>query len=206
MTGNDNIAIGVGSLATTEATHNSIGIGRSALNLSTGGENVALGYNAGVAVTTGTTNTMIGNLAGNAITTGSDNISIGNVGVAAESGIIRIGTTSTHTATHLTGTVYTADGTVQTSSIRYKKDVEPLDSSDALKLRPVRFKFKDGHGDSGRIAQYGLIAEEVAEVNPELVQFNPEGNPEGIRTHMLIPVMLSTIQELQARIKKLELL
>src|SRR5204863_403697 len=78
--------------------------------LATGDYNVALGYRAGLNTATGSHNIFIGDFAGQNITAGSNNIDIGNIGVANDSGIIRIGTVGTHTATYLAGTVHADDG------------------------------------------------------------------------------------------------
>jgi hypothetical protein len=163
------------------------------LNNVAGDRNIAFGYQAG------------------SNTDGSDNISIGNEGVAAESGIIRIGTSGTHTATHLVGTVFTPSGTVTTSSRRFKEDIQPLaDVSHGLEqLQPVTYRYKEGHGDGGKSLQHGLIAEEVAKVFPELVVFNQDGTVEGIRYGMLTPMLLSELQKVKtekdAEIRALEL-
>src|SRR5207244_10394265 len=131
--------------------------------------------------------------------TGDQNIYIGNLGVAAESNTIRIGSscincgpggsTGPHTATFIAGITGTAvagdtvvvDGNGQlgtiVSSLRYKDDVKPMDktSEAILSLRPVTFKYKKQIDAKSR-HQFGLIAEEVEKINPELVWRDAKGN------------------------------
>ena len=94
-----------------------------------------------------------------------------------------------------------ATSVTETSALRYKKYVKPLrsQSDNVYKLRPVHFKWKDDNrGD------IGLIAEEVGEIYPELVSIGVDGNAEGISYTKLTAVLIKTIQELSARIDKLE--
>ena len=94
-----------------------------------------------------------------------------------------------------------ATSVTETSALRYKKYVKPLrsQSDNVYKLRPVHFKWKDNNrGD------IGLIAEEVGEVYPELVSTGIDGSAEGISYTKLTAVLIKTIQELSARIDKLE--
>jgi len=94
-----------------------------------------------------------------------------------------------------------ATSVTETSALRYKKYVKPLrsQSDNVYKLRPVHFKWKDDNrGD------IGLIAEEVGEIYPELVSIGVDGNAEGISYTKLTAVLIKTIQELSARMDKLE--
>jgi len=95
-----------------------------------------------------------------------------------------------------------------TSSIRFKEDVRDLGaaSDDLMKLRPVTFRYKESD-----LQEYGLIAEEVAKVYPELVVNDDQGRPLMIRSQLLDPLLLNEIQkqrceieELKARLEKLE--
>jgi len=170
--------------------------------------------------TTGSNNIAEGYHAGFNLTTGSNNIDIGSPGVAAESGVIRIGTitgtTSTQSAAYIAGVygVKTATagtavfidssgqlGTVS-SSIRYKEDVQPMaEASDRLlKLRPVKFRYKKADASGEKPIQYGLIAEEVAEVYPELVVRDAmSGRIDGVRYEELAPMLLNELQQQRAR-------
>src|SRR5580658_8558294 len=146
----------------------------------TGNYNTASGTDALYANTTGSTNIAAGYKAGYNLTTGSNNIDIGNLGVAAESNTIRIGTTATQTATYIAGiygtsvsgsaVVVSSTGQlgITVSSERFKTTIAPMGSNTAKlgQLRPVTFHLKT---DPKCVLQYGLIAEEVAKVYPELV-------------------------------------
>ena len=190
-----NTAAGEGALLANLIGNRNTGIGEGALIFSTGSDNIALGSRAG-----------------DALTTGSNNIDIGNVGVAGESGTIRIGNTQTkaflagvrNVATGVAdGLAVLIDSTGQlgttSSSARVKRDIIDMsDVSTALqKLRPVSFFYCN---DTVGIRQYGLIAEEVAEVMPELVQFSSTGEPETVRYHFLAPLMLNELQRQQKTI------
>jgi hypothetical protein len=114
------------------------------------------------------------------LTSGSNNIDIGNEGVAGENGIIRIGTAGTQTTAVIAGienaivtgkeVFVTSDRQlgVKASSERYKTAIEPMgvNTEKLQQLRPVTFHLKtEPQGD----VQYGMIAEEVALIYPELV-------------------------------------
>jgi Chaperone of endosialidase len=73
-------------------------------------------------------------------------------------------------------------------------------SDGVLKLRPVTFRYKPEHDDGARLAQYGLIAEEVAEIYPELVTTNAQGEPTGVRYHVLPAMLLNELQRQQRQL------
>ena len=140
------------------------------------------------------------------LSAGSNNIDVGNEGKAADSGIIRIGAASTQTATFIAGIVdskltgneviITAAGQlgVKASSERYKTDIAPMGSVSAKlrQLRPVAFHLKASpEGD----VQYGLIAEEVVKVYPELVIRDANGRIDGVRYDELAPMLLNEMQQ-----------
>ncbi len=149
------------------------------------------------------------------MTTGSNNIDIGNRGVAAESNTIRIGNQGTQTATYIAGIFgRSASGNavvvsntgklgMVVSSARYKRDIQDMDSesSNLLKLRPVTFRLQAGPGKGA--LEYGLVAEEVAKVYPELVSYGFDGKPMTVRYLTLISMLLN---ELQKQNRKNELL
>jgi hypothetical protein len=93
-------------------------------------------------------------------------------------------------------------GTVS-SSIRYKEDVQPMAESSQrlLKLRPVKFRYKKADASGEKPIQYGLIAEEVAKVYPELVVRDATtGRIDGVRYDELAPMLLNEVQQQQSRI------
>jgi hypothetical protein len=149
--------------------------------------------------------------AGDKLTTGSNNIDIANVGAAAENNTTRIGTTGIQKATYIAGiygtsvsgsaVVVSSTGQlgVTVSSERFKTAIAPmgLDTAKLAQLRPVSFKLKS---DSTGTRQYGLIAEEVAKVYPELVIRNEQGRIDGVRYDELAPMLLNEVQQQQRKI------
>ena len=172
----------------------------------TGNFNVASGYAALGPNTTGGYNTAIGSFAGANLTTGSNNIDIGNSGAAGESNTIRIGTTGTQTATYVAGIwggnpggglspVYVnslGQLGAQASSRRFKKDIADMGTtSEALfSLRPVSFHYKEEFESKG-IPQYGLIAEEVAKICPDLVVRDAKGEIYSVRYEAVNAMLLN---------------
>ena len=182
-TGDGNTAIGWEALYKNTGGILNTATGAAALNSNTtGSANTAEGYHA-LFNNTGADNIGLGVNAGLNLTTGSHNIDIGNSGVAAESATIRIGAAA-QTRAFIAGVrgVTTANanavpvvidsagqlGTVS-SSKRFKKEIKPMDqtSEAILGLKPVTFHYKSDPAGAG--PQFGLIAEEVAQVNPDLV-------------------------------------
>src|SRR3954447_1104606 len=92
-------------------------------------------------------------------------------------------------------------GTV-TSSLRFKEDVEAMgDASEGLmKLRPVTFHYKAPYDDGTHLLQYGLIAEEVAKVYPDLVQYDEKGKPFTVRYHEINTMLLNELQKQHGKI------
>jgi len=143
------------------------------------------------------------------------NILIANTGVTGESQVTRIG--SDQTTCYIAGIagvtvassaavlINTSTGQLGTvvSSLRYKENVQDMaDSSNAvMNLRPVNFNFK---ADKTKEKQYGLIAEEVNDIFPDLVLYNNEGMPESVKYHELPILLLNEIKKLAKRIEQLE--
>jgi trimeric autotransporter adhesin len=201
---------------TTGNNNNAVGYG-AMLHNTTGSDNSAQGYESLGSNTTGNLNIAIGYKAGFSQTSGSQNIYLGNTGVAAESHVIRIGSSSgvsIQNAAFIAGisgnvqtggtVVVTASGQlgVASSSRRYKQDIEPLGdvSERLLSLRPVRFRYIKPDEQGEMPVQFGLIAEEVADVLPEVVYRNAEGKVEGVRYDELTPMLLSLAQQQQKQI------
>lgn len=182
VTGSYNTAVGVSALGTNEG----------------GSNNIAVGANAGLYVRGG-----------------GYNIEIGNVGTANDVGFIRIGAPNRQSATYIAGitnaqvagsAVYisqTGQLGVLASSERYKTNVASMGSSseNLTKLRPVTFRLKSDP-KAGR--QYGLIAEEVAKVYPELVIRGEKGRIEGVRYEELTPMLLNEVQRQQQELAELK--
>jgi hypothetical protein len=220
--GDNNVA--VGSLAgskplTTTTGHNNTAVGFEALgNNTTGGSNTALGYVAGQNLTgTSTNNTALGAGAGFNLTTGNSNIDIDNLGVAGESGKIRIGTAGTHTATFVagisgvavTGQAVLVSSTgqlgVAASSKRFKNDIKPMDkaSEAILALEPVTFHYKK-ELDPEAIPQFGLVAEEVEKVNPDLVARDNQGKVYTVRYDAVNAMLLNEFLKEHRKVEQLK--
>jgi hypothetical protein len=211
--GNNNTATGANALYTNSTGLQNTATGKGALYANTTGNfNTASGTNALYANTTGSSNIAEGYEAGYRLTTGSNNIDIGSQGVPTDSGVIRIGTitgtTSTQSATYIAGiynvTTMTSGlpvlidskgqlGTTS-SSERFKTAIHPMGSNTAklLQLRPVTFHYK---ADPEGTLRYGLIAEEVAKVYPELVVRDASGRIDGVRYDELAPMLLNEVQQ-----------
>jgi hypothetical protein len=213
MTGGYNVGIGFTALRSNLSGSFNTAVGTSALASfngdNTGSNNVALGY-AALSNGAGSNNIAIGAASASNIFTGSNNILIGNSGFNNESGQIRIGTAGVQTAGTVIVGIY-GFGSVggipvivnsggrlgtTTSSRRFKENIRDIaaESDGVMSLRPVAFQYKREIDPSG-LAQYGLIAEEVAEIYPELVAYDADGRPEAIRYQLLDPLLLNELQK-----------
>jgi hypothetical protein len=214
-TSTDNTASGVQALfGNTEGSSN-VGYGDFTLwSNSLGNNNVAIGYTA-LRNTTGSGNIGIGTDAGFNLTTGDSNIDIDNQGIAGESNTIRIG--SVQTSTFIAGVGGTALGSgtqvlidsgtgqlgVALSSRRFKKDIQLMDkaSEAILTLKPVTFRYK---ADKTNTPQFGLIAEEVVSVNPDLVVRDKAGKPYTVRYDQVNAMLLNEFLKEHRRVEQLK--
>jgi hypothetical protein len=214
-----NTAVGVGAMLVNQTGFNNEAFGDAALDANVGGLfNVAIGSSALGSNVNGSRNVALGNSAGVNQTSGSDNVYIANQGVAAENRQIKIGTVGTHVQTTIAGisgatsaggigVFVNASGVLgtTTSSARFKQDVRDMgDASDVLmRLRPVTFRYtEDAVGaEDAKTPQYGLIAEEVASVAPELVAQDLDGRPYSVKYHELPALLLSHAQKQQRTIE-----
>ncbi|MGA2593540.1 MAG: tail fiber domain-containing protein [Bryobacteraceae bacterium] len=233
-TGGGNVAIGNSALVFNTTGTTNTAVGNVALKQNTTGNNNTVEGNAALYYnTTGSSNIAIGYTAGINIATTSNNIEIGNNGSVTDSGTIRIGTpfvagcTTCQTSAFVAGiygsstglanvgVVVDANGNLGTvsSSRRYKEDIQDMgDASDGLmQLRPVTFRYKKTFDDGSKPVQYGLIAEEVADVYPDLVARSADGQVESVRYQLLDPMLLNELQKehttitaQQERIRSLE--
>ena len=214
-----NTAIGSQSLTNNNgvnASHN-VAVGYQALLSNTAGvHNTACGTNALDSNTTGAFNIALGSFAGSNLTTGYDNIDIGSPGFAGEHDTIRIGSTN-GIATFIDGIygvniggpnvqVFVTSGGqlgTNTSSRRFKKEIKPMDrvSEAILALKPVTFYYKT---DSKDTPQFGLIAEEVAEVNPDLVVRDKEGKPFSVRYDQVNAMLLNEFLKEHRKVQQME--
>ena len=226
-TGTSNTANGVNALLRNVTGGFNTAIGFSALEDNNGSVNTALGVNALQHNTTGNDNIALGVNAGLFLTTGSDNIDIANAGVAGESSTIRIGNSNIagQNRAFIVGirgvTTGNADavpvlidsaGQLGTagSSRRFKKEIKPMEqaSEAILSLKPVTFHYKSDKTDT---PQFGLIAEEVAGVSPDLVVRDKNGEIYTVRYDAVNAMLLNEflkehrkVEEQQATITQLE--
>ena len=223
--GHDNQSLGEGALINNTSGNYNVAAGSFALANNTTGElNVGLGFEAGFEALE--------------LTTGNNNIDIANHGVAGESNTIRIGrpvavtavgpvafTLPAHTATYIAGIYSTTIakglvvkvdstghlGTVG-SSERFKDAIKPMDktSESILALNPVTFRYKHELDPEG-VPQFGLIAEQVEKVNPDLVARDEQGKVYSVRYEAVNAMLLNeflkehrTVQELKSTVAKQE--
>jgi hypothetical protein len=201
---NNNTAHGFEALHNSNSGNNT-GIGFDALEANTtGNSNTAVGANA-LRNATGSDNIALGEGAGVAVLAGNNNIEIGNGGANADDNTIRIGLEGTQTQTFIAGilgngpfgcgvTIDAVTGQLGVggciSSERFKKNIDSMDkASEAIfSLKPVTFHYKS---DKTNIPQFGLIAEEVAKVNPALIAVDKEGKPYSVRYQQINAMLLN---------------
>ena len=203
--GSDNTADGVQALYRNTTGNGNTANGRGALfSNTTGSGNTAAGLAALQSLTTGNNNIALGVTAGFSLTTGSNNIYIGSeFGHAAESDVIRIGGGQTNTfiagisgSTVANGVtvIVNADGHLGTivSSRRFKDEIKPMDkaSEAILALKPVTFRYKK-ELDPERIPQFGLVAEQVEKVSPDLVARDAKGEVYTVRYEAVNAMLLN---------------
>jgi hypothetical protein len=240
-TGIQNTATGVSTLANNITGDFNTATGALALYLSTGDGNTANGYRALEKNRHGNFNTAVGDSAmlnnrnGNKnIALGyqaglnldrDNNIDIGNPGVRGDASTIRIGKAGIHSNTYIAGisgvtvaggvgVIIDTDGHLGTvvSSERFKDSVRPMDkaSETILALKPVTFRYKTAFDPKG-IPQFGLVAEQVEKVNPDLVARDEQGKPYTVRYEAVNAMLLNeflkehrTVEELKKEIAGLK--
>lgn len=224
-TGVDNTASGSSALVTNTTGHDNTATGIDALySNTTGANNTATGDFALTANTTGNFNIALGYDAGYFLTTGDYNIDIGNVGVTGEANTIRIGTSGNHTATFVAGisgvpvagvsVVVDGNGQLGTiaSSARFKNEIKPMNkaSEPIFDLKPVTFRYKH-ELDAKQLPQFGLVAEEVEKVDPDLVAHDAAGEVYTVRYEAVNAMLLNEflkehrrVEELEAAVKQLQ--
>ena len=205
-TGGANTASGVNALYFNSAGSQNTAIGVAALaNNNFGNNNIAIGYGAAQSVAGGN----------------GSNIHIGSWGAVKDSGTIRIGSATlppdcpfcgVQTSFFAAGirgvttgnndavpVVIDSNGQLGTvsSSRRFKEDIQDMGetSSGLLQLRPVTFRYKQPFADGSKPIEYGLIAEEVAEVYPDLVAHSADGQIETVKYQVLDSMLLNELQK-----------
>jgi len=234
--GVDNTANGLNALLNNKTGNDNTANGPNALQTNvTGNDNTADGHDALLNNTTGSENIAVGHGAGQNLTTGDNNIDIGNAGVAGEANTIRIGhpgffvepgvVVGGHTKTFIAGISgaaiggggavrVNANGQLGTapSSARFKQNIKPMDkASEAIHaLKPVTFHYKQEIDPEGA-PQFGLVAEDVEKVNPDLVVRDDKGEIYTVRYEAVNAMLLNeflkehrNVQELKSTVAKQE--
>ena len=218
-TGFHNTADGFQALFSSTTGNHNTADGDFALHGNTSGNfNTANGAHTLVHNTTGSSNIALGFNAGDNLTIGNNNIDIGNVGTAAESNTIRIGTEGTQTNTFIAGisrvtvaggvgVIIDTNGHLGTvaSSERFKDEIKPMDkaSEAILALKPVTFRYKHALDPDG-IPQFGLVAEEVEKVDPDLVARDAQGEIYTVRYEAVNAMLLNEFLKEHRKMQKLE--
>jgi hypothetical protein len=231
--GSNNTAVGTGTLLNNTTDRNTA-VGANALGADNSGtDNCAVGFEALTSDTTGGANTAVGrgaldqNVTGNfntaigkdagALATGNGNVYIGHLvtGVAGENNHTYIRNIENTSVNGMGADIVTIDLTTgllghASSSRRYKEDIRPMEkTSEALyRLHPVTFRYKK-EIDRTQSPAFGLIAEEVAKVNPNLIACNSLGQPESVHYEMVNAMLLNeflkehqTVEELKATVSQ----
>lgn len=199
-TGIQNTAIGNQALETNTTSDNNTAVGWGALGNGSGHDNIALGFGAGVL-----------------LAAGDNNIDIGNQGTSGDANTIRIGTQNTQletfiagvSGTAVTGATVVVNGNgqlgVATSSKRFKQDIKSMDnaSNAVLRLKPVTFRYKK-EIDRKNTPQFGLVAEEVDKVDPDLVSHDEKGNAYTVRYDAVNAMLLNEFLKAHQKIQEQE--
>jgi len=209
ISGNFNTANGVNALLDNITGSQNTAIGNSALSVNTADNNTAVGSSALASNTTGTGNIGLGVLAGSAVIDATSVIAIGadaeNVSNSCYIGQIysniqpQIGVDPDLVTISSSGRL----GRANVSSRRYKHDIQRMDkASEAIyALKPVSFRYNKQY-DATQTLAFGLIAEEVAEVNPDLVGRNREGQPESVRYEQINAMLLNEFLKEHRRVEQ----
>jgi hypothetical protein len=174
--GTQNTAFGAGALRNTTFGSTNVAVGRGALSLNTSGSsNIALGFNAGLFVSTANNVISIGSVGADV----SNSCFIGNIfGITT----VNVGTPVLVDSAGQLGTI--------SSSRRFKHEIKPMDEASAaiLALKPVTFRYRS---DRSGTPQFGLIAEDVAEVNSDLVVRDENGEIYSVRYDQVNAMLLN---------------
>jgi hypothetical protein len=217
--GAGNVASGQAALFSSTTGSNNTANGSNALFSNTvGASNTAIGQGALYSNRTGSGNIALGDSAGTNLTTGDNNIDIGNSGVTGESNTIRIGTQGTQNRTFIAGISGSIVGNsvpvrvnangrlgVAPSSARFKDEIKPMDrASEAIyALKPVTFRYKHEIDPKGT-PEFGLVAEEVEKINPDLVARDDHGKPFTVRYEAVNAMLLNEFLKEHRKVEQLE--
>jgi trimeric autotransporter adhesin len=214
-TGKENTAVGESAFKTANANSNT-GVGfQVAFHTTSGTRNTAVGHHALSNNSTGSSNIALGANAGANLTTGSNNIDIASIGVGGESNTTRIGTLQTRafikgiSGTAVTGTAVVVNAAgqlgVAPSSAHFKHEIRPMgkESEAILGLKPVSFCY-DQEIDQEGLPQFGLVAEEVEKMNPDLVVRDDAGRPYTVRYDQVNAMLLNEFLKAHRKMEQQE--
>src|SRR6476660_8816693 len=217
-TGSFNTATGEAALvANTTGYQNTATGSRALFDNATGHDNTAIGFQA-LHGNNGSNNIGLGHNAGSALTTGSNNIDIGDFGAAGESNTVRIGRFGLQTRTYMqgisgatvasgVGVIVGSNGQLGTilSSARFKDAIKPMDkaSEAILALKPVTFRYKKELDPEG-IPQFGLVAEQVEKVDPDLVVRDKKGEVYTVRYDAVNAMLLNEFLKEHRKVEEQE--
>jgi trimeric autotransporter adhesin len=214
--GNFNTAVGDEALFNNTEGSGNTGVGISALGNNTSGiANTAVGNQALINCNTGSGNMGLGATSGFNVTTASNVICIGSIGgenidnscyIANIYSNIQsvIGTDPDYVTISSNGRLGRSN--LNGSSRRFKHDIHPIDKTSEVifSLKPVGFRYNKEF-DATQRPSFGLIAEDVAEVAPDLVGRNKNGEPESVRYEQINAMLLNEFLKEHAKVKQLEL-
>jgi hypothetical protein len=215
VSGTNNVAFGGTSLRNSQNGVGNTAVGNGALYNFLGGSgdnnNVAIGQQAGINLTGGNSNIYIGSAGPSSASAESATIRIGE---AFQASNYVPGQTSTYIAgiygVAVSGSAVYINSSgqlgVAPSSERYKEDIRDIGEKTAgiYSLRPVSYQYKDTKKKSEKTLEYGLIAEEVDRIYPELVERRSDGRIESVKYNKLVPMLLNEIQKLKKEIQALK--
>jgi uncharacterized coiled-coil protein SlyX len=204
--------VGISALSQNTTADQNTAIGAVALfDNTTGTQNTAVGFSALHDNSTGNNNIALGSSAGNNVATASNVIAIGSAGADVSNSCFIgqiysnvqpvVGTDPDVVTINSNGRL----GRANVSSRRYKHDIQPMHTaSEAIyALKPVSFRYHKQYDQTQTIA-FGLIAEEVAEVYPDLVGRNPKGEPESVRYEQINAMLLNEFLKAHRKVQEQE--
>ena len=196
-----NVAVGARALSSVTANNENVAVGADTFRDYTGGASVAIGTNAGRRKISGSYNLYLG-------------YGVGDEAANTESNTVRVGDNFLYTRFFVGGVrgittgqsnavavVIDSNGQLGTinSSRRYKEDIQDMGeaSSGLMRLRPVTYRYQQPYADGSMPIDYGLIAEEVEQVYPDLVAHLAGGEVETVQYHKINAMLLNEVQKQQ---------
>jgi len=201
-----NTAIGRDALFSNTFGFGNTAIGDVALFHGNGERNIALGAHAGFNLTTGSDNIYIGNSGGFPDESGTIRIGTqGSVDIAGQTLTFIAGISDTLVPSENRPVIIGRDGQLGTvvSSARFKEEIKPMDKTSEviLALKPVTFRYKKELDPKG-IPQFGLVAEEVEKVNPDLITRDRDGKPYTVRYEEVNTMLLNEFLKAHRKIEE----